>query len=123
MARKKLAAVSAVLPAGFRSVAGGADGKAWQPEVGDTLTGRVMGKKTIDAKKAGRQKAKKGETVTIVTVADENGELHAVWESHALAQFCREAKPGDRVFLRLNEIKKSGKKRFKDFTAGIAAKK
>jgi hypothetical protein len=121
MARKQK---QIAVPAGFVDTSGGARGKTWEPGIGDTLHGVCMGKDSIDAKKAGREKAKKGETVTIVRVADKStGELFSVWESHSLAEFCKAVKRGDEVFLRLNAIKKNGKRRFKDFTSAIKAKK
>ena len=112
------------LPAGFVNYGGGgSDGKTWEPNVGDELHGEVVGVKSLDAKKAGRLKAKKGETVTIVSVAEKStGEIFAVWESHALGAFCKKVKQGDEVYLRLNAVKKSGKKRYKDITAAIKEK-
>jgi hypothetical protein len=120
MAKKQQIAAS-VLPKGFVNYGGGgSDGKPWEPEIGGELFGKCVGKKTIDAKTAGRQNAKKGETVTIVSVAEkETGEIFGIWQSHALTQWCAKVKAGDEVFLRLNAVKKSGKKRYKDITAAI----
>ena len=118
MAKHK--AKSAGVPSGF-AVIGSSDGKAWQPEPGDApLVGVVVGKKTIDAKKAGRKKAKKGDTVTIVSVAqDGTGEIFAVWESVGIADWCKAVKMKQRVFLRLDAVVKRGAKRFKKITAAI----
>lgn len=119
MARK--AKVSGAVPAGFASL--NARAPIWKPEkAGATLQGVVMSKREIDAKQAGRQNAKKGEKVRILTLADGDGVLTDVWESHALAGLMDQAKPGDEVFLRFNELVKRGKKRFKDFSVGLKAK-
>ena len=120
MATKRKTGAKA-LPKGFQNLNERAP--AWTPEVGDELQGVVVAKKELDAKKAGRKKAKKGETVRILTVTDETaGEVVNVWESHALKELCDKAKPGDRVYLRLDEIVKRGSKRFKNFAIGFAPK-
>lgn len=119
MAKKNAGAI----PAGYTVFGGSSDGAKWEPHPGAILMGKCVGKKTIDAKTAGRQNAKKGETVTIVSVADgDSGEVFAIWESHAIAEWCKRVKNGDAVFLKFNGLKKSGKKRFKDITAGIKGK-
>jgi hypothetical protein len=117
--RKAARAVSAALPAGFVNTGSSDRAPAWTPEVGDSLQGTVMSVRSMDAKKAGRQNAKKGEVVRIMTVADADGVLCNVWESHALKDICDKAKTGDEIFLRLNAVVKRGKRRFKDFTAGL----
>jgi hypothetical protein len=123
MAKKKaIAALAASLPSGFVQMNSGSGAPIWQPKEGDILQGRVMKSERIDAKKAGREKAKKGETVGILTIADSDGVLYSVWESHALTQLMKDARPGDDVFIRLDRIKKTGKRRFKDFTVGLKKK-
>jgi hypothetical protein len=105
---------------GYVDTAGGSDGKTWIPKVGDVLEGVVMGVKTLDAKKSGRKKAKKGETVKIVSVADSDGALWAVWESKGLTDFCTQAKPRMKCRLELLEVKNlGGGKKFKRFYAGL----
>ena len=118
MATKRKAAPSA--PKGFKML--NARAPIWKPEPGDELQGAIMARRELDAKQAGRQNAKKGEKVRILTVANDDGELFDVWESHALTQLMDSAKVGDSVYLRLNEVKKSGKRRFKDFVVGLKAK-
>lgn len=119
---KAAKAKTAATPKGFRALTGGMDGKTWAPEIGGVLQGKVMSKKQLDAKAVGRENAKKGDKVWIVSVADADGELHAVWESKALEEFCATVKPGQNVFLRLDGVKKLGKRRFKQFTAGVVGK-
>ncbi len=112
------------LPKGFRGVStSGNFPDAWNPQTeGETLEGVVMSKRIEDAKKLGRQNAKKGDKVTIITVADGDGVLRSVWESHALKELCAQAKPKDHVFIRFDGVKKLGKKRLKLFTAGFVGK-
>lgn len=120
--KQKRSSGSVPLPSGFTAMGGSDRAPSWIPEPGDQLQGTVMGKRDLDAKKAGRKNAKKGETVTIVTVADGDGVLHNVWESHALGAAFKAAKVGDEIFIRLNEIVKRGRKQFKDFTVGLKQK-
>lgn len=116
MAKKKLGASG--VPSGY-VVLGGGFAKPWEPTPGTILEGIVSAKRTIDAKKAGRQRAKKGDVVTILDVVDnETGEICAVWESAALTDLMKVAKPGDSVYLKLVRIKKMGKRSFKDFAVG-----
>lgn len=119
---RKATAAKTGVPSRYTSVSGGQFAKAWQPKVGETLEGVCVGVRTVDAKAVGRRKAKKGEKVVIVDVANSDGEIFAVWESHALREFCQRVKAKDGVFLRLDDVKKIGRKTLKVFSAGIAGK-
>lgn len=115
---KKQAPVA--LPKGFKNYSGGSDGAAWVPAEKPTLHGVVIGVKTLDAKAIGRQNAKKGDKVKLVTVAEKGtGELFAVWESKALEQWAAAVKPKNEVFLAFRGVKKIGKRRFNMIDAGI----
>lgn len=117
--QKRVTTTGSAAPAGYRVLSGGFP-KAWSPEIGDTLQGRVMEKRVESAQKLKYDNAKKGQMVTILSVADEStGEIVGVFESAGIANFCKQVKTGDSVFLRLNDVKKIGKKRFKDITAAI----
>lgn len=117
---KFVSAVGHALPKGFKSYTGGADGKAWDGKEKPILHGVVVGVKTLDAKAIGRQNAKKGDKVKLVTVAEKGtGELFAVWESKALEEFCAAVKPKNEVYLAFKGVKKIGKKRFNMIDAGI----
>lgn len=109
------------LPAGFVNVNTGGDfPPAWTPQnKGDELRGVVTAKRSIDAKKAGRKKAKRGDQVMIINVADNDGVLHSVWESHQLADVMKAVNIGDELYLRFDGVKKLGKKTLKLFTAGV----
>lgn len=123
---KKKSAVRAAgrnLPAGFVNTAQGFP-QAWNPKVGEILQGRVDGVRKVSAQTLKYDNAKKGQMVTIVSVIDNaTGEIVGVFESKALEDFCAKVKTGDEVYLRLNEVRKIGKKQFKDMTAAIKAKK
>jgi hypothetical protein len=110
------------LPAGFVVTTQGFP-KAWSPTVGDELQGTVHSIRKVSAQTLKYDNAKKGQMVTIVSVADGDGEIHGVFESKALEDFCGKVKIGDEVFLRLDDVRKIGKKQFKDITAAIKAKK
>ena len=110
------------LPAGFTQVSGGTFAPSWDPKIGDALQGVVMAKRVLDAKTVGRKKAKKGDKVVVLDIADADGVIHAVWESRALESFCKEVTPGAEVYLRLDDVKKLGAKRFKVFTVATKAK-
>lgn len=116
-------AIRSALPAGYRDASGGNFPDAWNPGIGDALQGTVTAKREVTATELKRENAKKGEKVIVLTVADEDGVLHTVFESAGLRQLCRDAKVGSEVFMRLDSVKKFGKKRFKSFTAGIKGKK
>lgn len=121
---KKTKGVVSSIPAGFAAVSTSGDFPAtWEPKEGDILQGIVHGKRALDAQKAGRKKAKKGEQVIILSIADSDGVLSAVWESHALRDVCKQANIGDGIFLQYHGEKKFGKKRLKMYTAALKAKK
>jgi hypothetical protein len=123
MAKQPKKKAATALPSGFRDVGGGNFPQAWTPSVGDSLHGVVTQIRRIPAKQLRRDNAKKGEMVTVVSVADKSsGELTSIFESKALESFCKEVRVGEEVFLRLDEVRKIGKKRFKAFTVGIKAK-
>jgi len=118
MAKKQANAVA--LPKGFRNLSGGSDGNTWVPAEKPVLHGVVVGVKTLDAKSIGRQNAKKGDKVKLVTVAEKGtGELFAVWESKALEQWAAAVKPKSEVYLAFRGVKKIGKRRFNMIDAGI----
>lgn len=121
--QNRVRAASAAVPAGFVNTSQSSFPKAWNPDEGETLQGIVTAVRKVSAKVLKYDNAAKGQMVTIVSVADENGEIHGVFESKALEDFCAKVKEGDEVFLRLDEVRKIGKKRFKAFTAAIKAKK
>lgn len=112
----------ASLPAGFTNMGSSDRAPSWQPEEGDTLQGTVVGRKDIDAKKAGREKAKKGETAIILSVADSDGVIRQAWDSFGTRAAFEKARIGDQIFLRLDSIVKRGKKQYKNFTVGLKQK-
>jgi hypothetical protein len=125
MARAKKAGRSTLrpvaVPTGFVNASGSGDfAPTWEPKIGETLAGICVSKRGLDAKIAGRKKAKKGETVTLVSVADaQTGEVFTIWESHALQQFCKQVQQNDEVIVTFKGVKKFGKKSLKQFTAFI----
>lgn len=110
------------LPAGYTDTSGGKDfPKPWTPEQGDSLEGTVVRKRQEDAQKLKRRKAKKGDKVYVVEVADKSGEIFSVFESKGIEDWCKQVAPGYRVFIRLDEVKKMpGGRRFKRFTSGFS---
>lgn len=108
--------------AGYVDTAGGSLGKPFVfRRVGDSLEGTIVSKKEIDAKQAKRKKAKPGEKVVVVTIAQKDtGEVFSIWESVGLKDFCAKAKPKMNALLVLEEIKNlGGGKTFKRFFAGL----
>lgn len=110
------------IPKGFKQVNTSGDFPAfWIPKkAGDVLTGTVMAKRVVDAKKFGRTNVKKGDTAIVISVADENGELKGFADSHATRQFFEMVRPKQRVFIRFEGIKKFGRKKLKLFTCAVA---
>lgn len=118
--RKTQAAIASNLPDGFVNTSGGQFPKVWTPEPGDSLRGIVQRVRWEDARILKWENAKKGEKVGVAEIANsESGEIVSVFESAALKEFFRVIKPGSEIFLRLVEIKKIGKKRFKVFESGV----
>lgn len=79
------------------------------------LEGTVTEKKKIPQKRG-----KKTVPVHVIYVANADGEIAAVWESHALAEFMEEVKVGATVrIISKGTQKLKGKKTLKNFEAFI----
>lgn len=106
------------VPKGFKPVNTSGDFPPfWNPKKkGDAITGTIVAKRVIDAKKFGRTNTKKGDTAIVISIADENGELRGMADSHQVRSFFESVKLKTQVFIRFDGIKKMGKKKLKLFT-------
>lgn len=73
-----------------------------------------------EKKKVPQKRGKKTEEVTVIYVANKDGEIAAVWESAALESFMAEVKPKDIVRIVSKGVQKlKGKKTLKAFDVFI----
>jgi hypothetical protein len=114
MAKKETGAV----PAGFQRVETG----SFPPNHDFKKSPRLQGK-VIQIKDVPQKRGKKTEEVRVIYVADENGEVSAVWESHAIADGMAKLKAGDEVLIEFKGVQKlKGKKTLKNFDFFIKPK-
>jgi hypothetical protein len=107
------------VPAGFQQVATGQF-----PPNHDFKENPVCSGVIQQIKESDQKRGKKTEKVKILYVADEStGEITAVWESAALADFMTQVKPGDSVYIKFEGVAKlKGKKTLKKFTCAYKSK-
>lgn len=115
--RKKAIAksVEKAIPQGFQKFTTGSF-----PTNHDFRAEPVCQGKVIQIKKVPQKRGKKTEEVLVLYVANSDGVVSAVWESHAIADGIANTKPGDEVFIRFNGIQKlKGKKTLKLFDYAV----
>lgn len=102
MAKKKLAIVVKGLPAGFKQITGDFAPK-WDFKKNPELQGTVFEIKAVAGKRKGKNKRKDSR---VMTIADSNGEIHAVWHSAGLNGLFDTAEKGSEVYIRYVGLKK-----------------
>lgn len=103
MARSKAGKIDDSLPSGF-SMRSGSFPSTWEPEPGDTLTGRVIEYKTIPTR------TKAGESDVFTVREDKTGLDWSVFVSAGLKGRVTKKDRGKRIFLRRLEDRKATKK-------------
>lgn len=107
MPRKSKAAI----PAGFTKVETGSF-----PPNHDFKANPICAGKVVQIKEVPQKRGKKTEEVRVLYVADADGVIGAVWESHAIADAMKKVKPGDEVHIEFKGITKlKGKKTLKQY--------
>jgi hypothetical protein len=104
------------IPAGFKKVESGSFPPNHDFKKEPVLTGIVHSIRSVPQKRG-----KKTEPVGVMHVADKvTGEICAVWESSALEELFKTAKPGNAVYIKSEGVQKlKGKKTLKKFTVAI----
>lgn len=109
---------SKAVPAGFQKVETGNF-----PANHDFKKEPILQGKVTQIKDVPQKRGKKTEEVRVIYVADADGVISAVWESHAISDGMRQVKPGDEVYIRFNGVQKlKGKKTLKLFDFAIKGK-
>lgn len=108
--------ISVAIPEGFQMPAS-AQVPNWDYEKQKVLQGDAVSMRVIKKKKP-----RKGEapTTRLLTVRDEDGNLHQVWESAGLRGLFDEVLQGGEVFIRYDGLgaKQKGKNQMKVFVTG-----
>src|SRR3970040_165719 len=115
MRKKATATTGSKIPAGFPQIKTGSFAPIHDWKKTPILQGIVQATRTVEQKRGGKLIP-----VRVVDVANSDGEITAVWESHSIAETLAQAKPGDEIFLSFEGIKKlKGKKTLTEFVCAI----
>lgn len=107
-------AAASKLPAGYESVQGAGFPDNHDFEKSPILQGTVTDVKTVSVKKG-----RKMEDTQLMTVADSDGVISAVWNSAGLKELFSKVKKGDSVFIEfLGMIPLKGKQSMKKYSIG-----